>query len=340
MKSFIVLLLCIICTKTPAFVVYENTKIWNQDSIMFYFTDGTQQQQNDVKKFAKIWQKYTGIQFKYSNKKPSFFSFKKFYKITFKGSSNESTKGDVNGLIQFGNLAEDPIYRKTTILHEFGHMLGLAHEHQRADRPTFLDNPKLIDDCITNQKQSRHWCQENLGTKIHKKTFIQSAYDPNSIMHYDLKSITGTHASAVKSNENNSLSYTDKYYIALLYNQDISEEKLKKMHQQDLWLQQKFENEATIKKEKKMAQLTTQSCKTLKHSLQSKDGKYCNNGFMIIGKDNLSIPGDDYKNCYDNLKLLQEKIQTLSMCQLTLRQLKYKRKQWNNEFATYELVRE
>ena len=337
MKSLL-LILSLINTSAFAFVVYDDTKIWNQDSITFYFIDGTKQQKSEVKQFSKLWQRYTGIKFNFTNSKPNFFSFKKFYKITFNGKNNESTKGAVNGLIQLGNLSDNIIYRKTTILHEFGHMLGLAHEHQRADRPNYLNNKQLIDNCMKNQSQSRLWCKDNLSQKSHDSVFVQSDYDKQSIMHYDLENINGKQTdlnSPDSSSENNSLSFTDKYYIALLYNQKISDKTLEKMHQQDLWQQQKFETQANIEREKNIAQLETSACKTLQYPKQSKDGKYCNHGFMIIGKDDLSIPGDKFKNCYTSLKEIQDKMNTHSICQLSINQLRYKRKKWNNEFLHY-----
>ena len=88
-----------------SFVFYEDTKIWDQKSIVFYFLDGTQKQKNEVKRFAKLWQKYTGIEFLYSNNKPSIFSLKKHYKISFKGNSNQSTRGAINGTIHLGDLS-------------------------------------------------------------------------------------------------------------------------------------------------------------------------------------------------------------------------------------------
>ncbi|HFC31032.1 MAG TPA: hypothetical protein ENJ44_08335, partial [Oceanospirillales bacterium] len=245
--TFLVIVLLLMRNDAWSFVVYDDSKIWNQDSITFYFLDGTSQQKNEVKRFSQLWQRYTGIKFNFTNKKPSFFNFKKFYKISFKGKNNESTNGAINGLIQFGNLSDNIIFRKTTILHEFGHMLGLAHEHQRQDRPNYLDNKQLVTACMKNQQQSRAWCNENLFKKFYKKVFIQSEYDPNSIMHYDISNITSKDSetnSNIPESLNNSLSFTDKFYIAMLYNPKLDKKTLKKMHKQDIREQQQFEAKA------------------------------------------------------------------------------------------------
>lgn len=334
--SWIILLLWSLSSK--AFVFYEDTKIWDQNSITFYFLDGSDQQKSEVKRFAKLWQRYTGIKFRYTNSKPSVFSFKKHYKITFKGGSNQSTRGAVNGTIHLGDLSENIIFRKTTILHEFGHMLGLGHEHQRTDRPQALNNNQLINACIKNQHQPREWCRENLSDITTTEVFIESEYDSSSIMHYALKNIVGNNVKLLNQlpNENsNTLSYTDKYFIAMLYNQNISDYTLEKMHKQDLWNQQKFELAENKKKEQSILKLSSSSCKTLEPNTQTIDGKFCESGFMIIGKDNYSFPDAEFKICNNSIKDIKEKIKQHNYCQLTIPQLESKRQQWSNQFSSF-----
>ena len=339
MKKILYLLLSLstINQSTFAFVFYEDTKIWNQDSITFHFLDGTEQQKAEVKKFAKLWQRYTGIKFIYSNSKPGFFNFKKYYKITFKGSSNESTRGAINGILHLGNLSDNIIFRKTTVLHEFGHMLGLGHEHQRLDRPISLNNKDLISSCIKNQHQSIQWCKENLNNINRDEVFIESEYDSQSIMHYRLNNITDNEQllDGLPESNFNTLSFTDKYYVAMLYNQHISDTTLENMHKQDLWNQNKFEISANKAREKAISELATSSCKTLKYHSQSKDGKFCENGFMIIGTDGLSFPDDEFRTCYTSFKDIKEKINKHQYCHLNADQLSKKRQFWSNQFAQF-----
>ena len=63
-------------------------------------------------------------------------------------------------------------------------------------------------------------------------------------MHYDLKNIAGNNQAMLNTlpkSQSHTLSYTDKYYIAMLYNQNISDKTLEQMHKQDIWKQLKFE---------------------------------------------------------------------------------------------------
>lgn len=321
-----------------AFVFYEDSIIWNQDSITLYFLDGTPQQKSEVKKFAKLWQRYTGIKFIYTDKKPSVFSFQPYYKITFKGGSNQSTKGAVNGTIQLGNLSDNIIFRKKTILHEFGHMLGLGHEHQRIDRPSAFNNPKLILACVKNQQQSRTWCQKNLSDINNSEVFIKSDYDVLSIMHYDLKNIAGDDQSILQTlpkTKSNTLSYTDKYYISMLYNQNISDKTLEQMHQQDLWQQQKFENIENSKIKKSILNLKTSSCKTLPDGKQTNDGKFCESGFMIIGTDGYGLPGDEFKTCYIGFTKIKEQMASHKYCQFSKAQLINQRRIWSQQLSQF-----
>jgi hypothetical protein len=338
LKKYILILLLIWVASSESFVFYENTKIWNQDSILFHFLDGTEKQKNEVKKFSQLWQKYIGIKFRFSNTKPSSFSFQKYYKITFKGGSNQSTRGAINGIIHLGDLSDDIIFRKSTILHEFGHMLGLGHEHQRIDRPTSLNNKQLIFSCIKIQKQPKAWCEENLSNIMSDEVFIESKYDSLSIMHYALKNIVGDNTKLLNylpDTGSNTLSYTDKYYIAMLYNQDISDKTLEQMHKQDLWNQQKFERAEKDKKEKSILSLKSNSCKPLSYKDQSADGKFCKSGFMVIGKDNLSFPELEFKTCSNNYKMIKNIIKTHPYCQLSSRELSKKRQLWSDEFSQY-----
>jgi hypothetical protein len=71
------------------------------------------------------------------------------------------------------NLAEG-CWHDSTILHELGHALGLMHEHQRADRDSYVS----ID--MSNVIEGKEHNYTRFAT-----TRVVTAYDFDSIMHYD-----------------------------------------------------------------------------------------------------------------------------------------------------------
>lgn len=73
-----------------------------------------------------------------------------------------------------------PEYHEHVVVHEFGHALGLEHEHQRSDFwekiEPFLDTEKMKKDLP--EGRYKDYAQTIPG--IGKST----PYDPESVMHY------------------------------------------------------------------------------------------------------------------------------------------------------------
>ena len=75
-------------------------------------------------------------------------------------------------------------YKKHIVIHEFGHALGLGHEHQQSDfwkliRP-YIDITKMKKYLnVSNKDFEINWDSDSQF-----KTGKCTAYDPSSIMHY------------------------------------------------------------------------------------------------------------------------------------------------------------
>jgi len=82
--------------------------------------------------------------------------------------------------------ADDDEYRRV-ILHEFGHALGLIHEHSRPDRPIYWDNNALYQDF--HQKTGWDWnmIYQQVVAPYSGNLSHVTEFDPTSIMMYPFR---------------------------------------------------------------------------------------------------------------------------------------------------------
>lgn len=98
-----------------------------------------------------------------------------------------------------------------TIMHEFGHVLGLSHEHHHPDNTLDLNMPKLQRDFWdTGRSDLARFLFPNAP-----RTAPSSAYDRNSIMHYEVPSQYLNSGQPV--GKNNRLSGRDVWFAHSLY---------------------------------------------------------------------------------------------------------------------------
>ena len=111
------------------------------------------------------------------------------------GTDAEMVKRDKPTMVL--NLKDyHPVLQQSLVIHEFGHALGLEHEHRRSDfweiLGVHIDTEKMMSDPLVNPPESgeekvafaRDW-----GKKIRAQITAankpkSSEYDPESIMHY------------------------------------------------------------------------------------------------------------------------------------------------------------
>ncbi len=79
----------------------------------------------------------------------------------------------------------NPNMQKFLVRHEFGHALGLFHEHQRSDfwevAESLLDVEKMKND---PRMKSVKFNKDMLEMQTQDATTMTPEYDPDSIMHY------------------------------------------------------------------------------------------------------------------------------------------------------------
>ncbi|MCB0079773.1 MAG: hypothetical protein KDE47_02525 [Caldilineaceae bacterium] len=107
---------------------------------------------------------------------------------------------------------EEQEYRRV-VLHEFGHALGLIHEHLSPNATIPWDLPKLF----AYYKRTNGWSEEQTRTQVINRIQVNRAthFDNNSIMLYHFPAELTTDGSSTPWNTE--LSELDKTFIAQLY---------------------------------------------------------------------------------------------------------------------------
>lgn len=177
------------------------------------FLEGTKHQKKFVRDNAEQWLNYANLKFKWDVPKD-----KSDIRITFReGLGSWSYVGTDSLFIDsnkptmnFGWLDE------ATVLHEFGHMLGLLHEHQNPDGGIVWNRDAVIRDL---SGPPNNWSEDTINHNVlsyaSKDSTNGTKFDPKSVMLYYfpgewVKSGVGT-------KNNKQISEVDKKYIGELY---------------------------------------------------------------------------------------------------------------------------
>jgi hypothetical protein len=103
-----------------------------------------------------------------------------------------------------------------TIIHEFGHVLGLIHEHQNPEGVGIpWDEEKVYKWARETQGWDEKTTYRNIIQKYDKNQLNSSLFDPNSVMLYFFSSKLTT--TGVGTNSNRRLSITDIEWIMNTY---------------------------------------------------------------------------------------------------------------------------
>lgn len=220
------------------FAIAEKEKVWDEEArsenktvnLSVLILGGTSADQDLLIRQASIWSEYGNIDFEFTTDKHDQEIFDIIVKIhnskngLNKGgtsavgtdSSFYTKKGEASMDIWF--TPETPTNHKNLfVLHEFGHALGLLHEHQHPER-TFEYNKKEMFRICKDDKWEKSDCKAfKLKTKKGKK-YLLLKYDAGSIMHYGIHKdeISGEFDKRILEAATE-LSRLDKIAIATLY---------------------------------------------------------------------------------------------------------------------------
>lgn len=196
-------------------------KMWNAgDTLRIRMTGGSAIVRSKVREFAEEWTKYANIRFQFVDD-----SSPAEIKITFdkdKGSWSAVGRDALNHLFDTPTMNFDKLDDNSSnsdfgyyVLHEFGHALGLIHEHQSPSAGIPWDKNKVYK----YYKDKFDWDKAKVDSNLFDRYKISSTnfsvFDPNSIMLYSYPAELTLDGSS--HGDNRTLSSTDKEYIARWY---------------------------------------------------------------------------------------------------------------------------
>lgn len=198
----------------PARAAFEIAKLWpNQTALKVRFLNGTITQQNMVKRFAPKWMEYANLTLTFGN------VFTSQIRISFNSNDGawsylgtDATKAPVSQPTM--NLGWQD---ESVILHEFGHMLGMVHEHQSpADNPIQWNRDAVIKDL---SGPPNNWTIEQIESNVFNRYSTSqingSVFDPKSIMLYSFPADWTTNGFHTEPNKD--LSDLDKEFAQRVY---------------------------------------------------------------------------------------------------------------------------
>jgi len=200
--------------------VIKNKKWTNGSVVTVSLNGGTAYVRNKVMQYANQWSQYANITFNFITSgtaqirvtfTPNAGSYSYLGTDALSIPSNQETMN----FGWFNDSTSDSEFSRTTI-HEFGHALGMIHEHQHPLAAIPWDKPKVY---AYYAGYPNYWSQaqvdNNLFAKYSTSQTQYSAYDKLSIMHYSISSTLTTNGFSVGNNT--VLSATDKQFIATVY---------------------------------------------------------------------------------------------------------------------------
>jgi hypothetical protein len=203
-------------TRGPGLYATDRSLCWDPgDRIKVQFLDGSPQTAAFVLTTAAEWSRFANIKFvEVKSGGDVRVSFAGLGFRTFIGR-DASTVGPAKPTMTLG-FATDSSDWKRHILHEFGHVLGFAHEHQSPEAAIQWDRQKVIQ---FFQSRELAWSLQRIERNVLNpptpKNGTWTKFDPLSIMLYPVSpNLTRNH---VRYGWNKELSDLDKSKVAEIY---------------------------------------------------------------------------------------------------------------------------
>lgn len=198
-------------------VLDASAKWTNGSTIKVRFLGGSQRVQEKIRQYARAWESFANIKFDFitygdADVRIGFNSggYWSYCGTHARRLSQSEQTMNYEGFNDYTDESE----LKRTILHEFGHALGLLHEHKSPLSHIQWNKPRVY----AYYMQTQGWSSQKVDEQIlnrYSVTMSNKEYDPRSIMHYPIYSEHTLDGYSVGWNTD--LSAGDKKLIAEMY---------------------------------------------------------------------------------------------------------------------------
>ncbi len=205
----------------PSRQMADNYYLWdNGKTLRVKILSGSQKYKDMIMKYAKEWEKYANIKF-------DFVEFGDTHiRVILTGNDGGGNYSKLGTMANMVPQDEHTLHLDTTsfttaeytytcIVHEFGHAIGLMHEHMNPTSGIKWDKNRVY----AAYKLQQGWSKEMVDAQLFKKYSTNytngTKYDSKSIMHYPISRWETLDGFFV--NWNYSISQGDKDIVAALY---------------------------------------------------------------------------------------------------------------------------
>lgn len=192
---------------------FQIAKLWPNGSVIrIGFMNGTAAQQNMVKQFAVQWTQHANLT----------FQFGPLAGAQVRVSFNDDGAWSYIGKDALGIPANEATLNlgwqdEGVILHEFGHMIGMIHEHQSPVNNPIVWNKPVVNAALAGPPNN--WPQDVIDHNMYAKYDVSqingSNFDKESVMLYSFPA--SWTANGFHSDPNEVLSDVDKAFAARVY---------------------------------------------------------------------------------------------------------------------------